>query len=207
MRENKIGQARLDPRRPLVLAIRELGRRPGSMLPHHDRIDAPTELAVQSIGVRAGSPLDLDLRLESVVEGVFVSGDISAVAGGECVRCLAPVSVEVDARVDELFAYPDSLAEQTTEEDEVRRIEGEYLDLEPVVRDAVVLALPLAPLCKDDCQGLCPTCGERLDDLPTGHSHETVDPRWAALAERFGTTEHDPAHAGTSQDPAAAGDS
>lgn len=207
MRENKIGQPRLDPRRPLVLDTRELGRRPGSMLPHPDRVDAPSDLGVQLIGVRAGSPLDLDLRLESVVEGVFVSGDVSAVAEGECVRCLAPVSVEVAARVDELFAYPDSVAEQTTEEDEVRRIEGDYIDLEPVVRDAVVLALPLTPLCSDDCQGLCATCGERLNDLPADHSHDTVDPRWAALAERFGTTEQDPAHAGTSQDPASAGES
>lgn len=207
MRGNKIGKARLDPRRPLVLDTRELGRRPGSMLPHRDQVSLPTELAVQPIGVRSGSPLDLDLRLESVVEGVFVSGDVSAVAEGECARCLTPVTIEVVARVDELFAYPDSVAEQTTEEDEVRRIEGDYIDLEPVVRDAVVLGLPLAPLCKDDCQGLCPNCGERLDDLPAGHSHETVDPRWAALAERFGTTEQDPAHAGTSQDPASAGDS
>lgn len=201
MRENKIGQVRLDPRRPLVLDTRELGRRPGSMQPHHDRVAAPADLAVQPIGVRAGSPLDLDLRLESVVEGVFVSGDVSAAAEGECVRCLAPVSCAVVARVDELFAYPDSTAEQTTEEDEVRRIEGDYIDLEPAVRDAVVLALPLTPLCTEDCPGLCPTCGERLRDLPAGHGHETVDPRWAALAERFGTTEQDPAHAGTNQTP------
>ena len=199
MRENKIGQVRLDPRRPLVLDTRELGRRSGSMQPHNDRVAAPADLAVQPIGVPAGSPLDLELRLESVVEGVFVSGEVCAVAEGECVRCLTPVSYDVVARVDELFAYPDSTAEQTTEEDEVRRISGDYIDLEPVVRDAVVLALPLAPLCKDDCQGLCATCGERLDDLPAGHSHDSIDPRWAALAERFGTTEQDPAPAGTQQ--------
>ncbi len=189
MRENKTTQLRLDPRRPLVLDTRELGRRPGSMLPLGRTVPAPAALEVESIGVGEGSPLTLDLRLESVVEGVYVSGTITAQASGECVRCLAPVSVEVVTRIDELFAYPDSTSAETTEEDEVRRIEGDLIDLEPAVRDAVVLSLPLLPLCRDDCQGLCATCGERLDDLPAGHSHEVIDPRWAALAERFATEE------------------
>jgi uncharacterized protein len=68
----------------------------------------------------------------------------------------------------------------------VPRLEGDHLDLEPVVRDAVVLSLPLTPLCQPDCGGLCPECGERLDDLPADHAHAQLDPRWAALAERFG---------------------
>jgi uncharacterized protein len=94
----------------------------------------------------------------------------------------------VTVEVRELFAYPDSTTEDTADADEVRRMAGDLLDLEPVVRDALVLALPLSPVCWDDCQGLCPTCGSRWEDLPAGHAHETFDPRWAALAERFGSS-------------------
>lgn len=153
------------------------------------QVPAPADLRVGSIAVPEGSGLDLDLRLESVVEGVFVSGTVTASAVGECVRCLTPVTDGVEAPVQELFAYPESTTEETTEEDEVRRLEGDALDLEPTVRDAVVLALPLAPLCRDDCRGLCATCGERWDELPPDHTHETIDPRWAALAERFAGTD------------------
>ncbi|HVX44985.1 MAG TPA: YceD family protein [Mycobacteriales bacterium] len=146
-------------------------------------VSAPAELGVEPIGVSEGAPLELDLRFESVVEGVFVSGTVSARAGGECVRCLRPVATDVVASIAELFAYPDSLTEETTDEDEVRRIEDEKIDLEPAIRDMVVLALPLAPVCREDCPGLCATCGERLEDLPADHTHETIDPRWSALSE------------------------
>jgi uncharacterized protein len=107
-----------------------------------------------------------------------------------------PVSIEVVAPLGELFAYPHSRTELTTDEDEVRRIEGEFIDLEPAVRDAVVLALPLTPLCRDDCLGLCSTCGERWDELPSDHTHDEVDPRWAALAARLAESQTAP-----SQDP------
>ncbi len=153
------------------------------------QVPAPADLRVGPIGVPEGAELDLDLRLESVVEGVFVSGTVRAPETGECVRCLTPVADEVEAPVQELFAYPDSATEETTEEDEVRRLSGDALDLEPTVRDAVVLALPLAPLCRDDCRGLCATCGERRDELPPDHTHDTIDPRWAALTERFAGTD------------------
>ena len=92
---------------------------------------------------------------------------------------------EVVVDIQELFVYPDSTTDETTEEGEVSRLEKDLLDLEPVVRDAIVLALPLTPLCTPDCAGLCVTCGERLDDLPPDHSHEALDPRWAALSQLF----------------------
>ena len=87
--------------------------------------------------------------------------------------------------MQELYAYEGSTTEATSEEDEVRRIDGEHLDLAPLVRDAVVLALPLSPTCTPDCSGLCVDCGQRLDDLPADHTHEVLDPRWAGLADRF----------------------
>ena len=111
---------------------------------------------------------------------------MTAPVTGECARCLTPVSDTVSVPVTELFAYPDSATEQTSEEDEVSHLVGDMLDLEPLVRDALVLDLPLSPLCRDDCRGLCAGCGERLDDLPADHTHTMTDPRWAALAERFG---------------------
>lgn len=129
-----------------------------------------------------GADLQLDLRLESVLEGVLVSGVVRGHYIGECVRCLEPVEGDVTADVQELFVYPDVERERSDDEDEQPRLVGTLLDLEPVVRDALVLALPLQPVCREDCRGLCPECGTRLADDPD-HRHERIDPRWAALQE------------------------
>ncbi len=129
-----------------------------------------------------GTELRLDLRLESVSEGVLVSGTVRGTAVGECGRCLRPIELELDVPVQELYAYPDSTTEATTDEDEISRVQDDRIDLEPLVRDAVVLALPTTPLCRPDCPGLCPVCGSHWDDLPADHRHEEqLDPRWAAL--------------------------
>ena len=145
-------------------------------------VPAPTWLGLDIIGVPEGAPLAFELRLESVTEGVLVTGSASGPLTGECGRCLDPVSDELVVDFCELFAYRDSATDRTTEQDEVHRLDGDYLDVEPVVRDAVVLGLPFTPLCRPDCAGLCPTCGQRLDDLPPDHAHDVLDPRWAALA-------------------------
>lgn len=170
------------PRSPFVFDLRELGRRAGSLREYRRRVPAPTGFGLDVIGVPEGAPLDLELRLESVTEGVLVTGTVSAPLTGQCGRCLDPVSDELDVDVQELFAYADTATDETTEQDEVFRVDGDLLDVEPVVHDAVVLALPWTPLCRPDCAGLCPDCGQRLDDLPAGHAHEVIDPRWAALA-------------------------
>ena len=93
--------------------------------------------------------------------------------------------------LQELYAYEDSTTEETTEEDEVGRLQGDLLDLEPALRDAVVLALPNHPRCREDCPGLCPECGVPRDELPADHSHERLDPRWAALAKLTEDTEQE----------------
>ncbi len=171
-------QTRLDPRQPLVLDTRELGRRPGSMHAVRRVVPAPAGLGVVDlVGVPSGADLELDLRLESVMEGVLVTGRVAGPVQGECGRCLSPVSDSVDVAVQELFAYLPG----EDEDEDVSLMHGDLLDLEPVVRDAVVLALPLTPLCDEDCSGLCPECGERLDDLPQDHAHDAGDPRWSAL--------------------------
>lgn len=166
----------------LVVNIRALGRRPGSLLPVRRSVPAPGGMGLELIEVPAGEELDLDLRVESVMEGVLVSGTVTAPLTGQCSRCLEPMRETVAVQLTELFAYPDSATSQTTDEDEVSRLTGDTIDLEPLVRDAVVLGLPLAPVCDPECAGLCAGCGLRLDDLPDGHEHTDVDPRWAALA-------------------------
>jgi len=182
--ETRRSTTRLDPRSPLVLDVRELGRRPGSMRPLSRSVPAPAHLGVDVLGVPEGSELELDLRLESVVEGVLVSGTVAATVTGECVRCLDPVRSSVEVDLQELYIHPDRGADDDFPEDEemaaLPRLSGDLLDIEPALRDAVVLALPLRPLCREDCPGLCAECGARLDADP-GHGHEVADPRWAAL--------------------------
>ncbi len=183
MPENITPKTHLDPRDPYVIDIRDLGRRPGTMRTLQRDAPAPAGLGLDDvIGVPLGAPVTLELRLESVTEGVLVTGTVTAPLEGECGRCLDPVAEQFVADVCELFAYPDSATDETTEPEEVHRIVDDLLDVEPVVRDTVVLGLPMTPLCRPDCAGLCPDCGQRLDDLPDGHTHELLDPRWAALA-------------------------
>ena len=177
----------MNPHSPFVLDLRELGRRAGGKRDYRRELTAPDHFGLDMIGVPEGAPLVLNVRLESVTEGVLATGRVTGEVAGECGRCLNGFTDALDVDFVELFAYPDSITEETTDSDEIPRLKGDHLDLEPVVRDAVVLSLPLTPLCAPDCAGLCPECGERLDDLPDDHSHQQLDPRWAALAERFGT--------------------
>jgi uncharacterized protein len=158
---------------------------------------APEWMGIMSIGVPEGSDVELDLRLESVVEGVLVTGTALVQLAGECSRCLDPISDELEVDVQELFAYEETDAFGRTrqapaagdadgeDDDEQRYLVGDSLALEPLLRDAVVLDLPLAPVCRDDCPGLCSQCGARLADDPE-HHHDVIDPRWAALGGLLG---------------------
>ncbi|GAA0361718.1 DUF177 domain-containing protein [Actinoallomurus spadix] len=171
---------RIDPRAPFVIDTTTLGRRPGSMREDSRTVPAPADLGVEMVGVTEGADIELDFRLEAVMEGVLVSGTARAPLTGECARCLEPVTSSIEVDFQELYVYSDTRSGESAEEDE-RRLEGDLIDLEPVVRDAMVLALPLSPLCQDDCPGLCSECGVRLADAEPDHHHEAVDPRWAAL--------------------------
>ncbi len=179
MSDNESPKAmRLDPRSPFVINTHDLGRRPGSMQTMELTLPAPTDLGIELLGVPEGSPVELDLRLEAVMEGVLASGRAWVTLTGECARCLEPIEDDLEVELQELFVYPESEAE----EDEASRLDGEFLDLEPVLRDSVVLALPFQPVCQPDCEGLCSECGVRLIEHP-GHAHEeSIDPRWASLS-------------------------
>jgi uncharacterized protein len=143
-------------------------------------VPAPADLGIEVLRVPEGAPVELDLRIEAVMEGVLVTGTANVGLEGECVRCLEPISDEVEVRFQELYVYDDKDVDPD-EEIEVSTLQDDLLDLEPLLRDAVVLALPFQPLCQDDCPGLCPDCGARLADDPDHGHGEPVDPRWAAL--------------------------
>lgn len=173
----------LDPRAPFVLDTRELGRRPGSQREVSLTEAAPAELGIEVLTVPEGSPIQLDLRLEAVMEGVLVTGSAQADLVGECVRCLEAIEDNVEVHFQELFVYEDQAHAESDEELDVRRLEGDLIDLESLLRDAVVLALPFQPLCSEDCAGLCPECGERLADDPDHEHADPIDPRWSALTD------------------------
>jgi uncharacterized protein len=151
------------------------------MFPLHDVVPSPSRIGVEMIGIQADAPLELDLRVESVSEGVLVTGTLSAPTAGECSRCLTPLSGRVEVGLTELFAYPDSITEATTEVDEVGRVVNDIIDLEQPIIDAVGLELPFSPVCRDDCPGLCPRCGVPLATAEPDHHHDEIDPRWAKL--------------------------
>ena len=170
-----------DHRSPLVFDVRSLGRRAGAMTEVVATVPAPAGLGTEVIGVGEGSPIELDLRLESVVEGVLVTGTAVMEAVGECVRCLIEVRVPLEADVQELFVHAGGAEAGYADDEEVSLLQGDLVDLEPVLRDDVVLDLPFQPLCHPGCAGLCPVCGVRLDDHPGHHHDDGADPRWAAL--------------------------
>jgi uncharacterized protein len=179
------GAPRRASRSPLVINISRLGRRPGSMMTFSETVPSPSRIGLDLIGVDQGAPLRLDLRIESVSEGALVTGTVSAPTSGECARCLTPITGDVEIDLTELFAYPDSATDETTESDEIGRVgssgQPDTVDLEQPIIDAIGLALPFSPLCGPDCAGLCPHCGVTMATAEPGHHHEQIDPRWAKL--------------------------
>jgi uncharacterized protein len=159
---------------PYTVSVVDLVHRPGEMREKVIDVTVADEMGNAVIGVRKGAKLHIDARLESLHDGILASGDVRALAQGECVRCLTDIDLPVEVEFAEVFAYSfDEAFDYTVQDDS--------LDLEPLVRDAVVLSLPFQPVCQEDCLGLCPECGVRLLDNP-GHEHEApLDPRWAAL--------------------------
>jgi len=172
--------------------MRQLGRQAGSALTQTRTVPAPDDLRLELIGVPAGADVPLEVRFEAVSEGVLVTGTAIAPLAGECARCLAPLTSSVTVGFQELYLYAESRHDKHESNDEqeeqdageLYHLDGDLLDLEPAFRDAVVLALPMSPLCREDCPGLCAECGARLADAGPDHRHdEAVDPRWAALQQ------------------------
>ena len=165
----------------LAHSVRDLENRPGTMRNLDVEVPAPKDFGTALIGAPEGAPMDLQLRLESVHDGILVSGTVVTSVHGECSRCLDPIDYELPVDVQELFVFdaaPEGDAD--VEDDQVYEVRDEEIDLEPMLRDAVITQLPFQPVCRGDCPGLCAQCGARLEEDPD-HHHEVLDPRWSAL--------------------------
>jgi uncharacterized protein len=176
----------------------ELPRRAGEMKEYQLDLEILEPVGVPLVAVPAGDVIELDIRLESVAEGILLSADLYAIAKGECIRCLDPVEITVERKIQELYRYEPSNdkggkrkkhSSRTDTSDEIDLdavdelwLDGNEMNLEIPIRDAVVLDLPVNPLCSGACLGLCPDCGEKWEKLPEDHAHEVIDARWAGLA-------------------------
>ncbi|WP_232331274.1 YceD family protein [Agromyces laixinhei] len=160
---------------PFRVNVRDLVNRPGEMREHAFAVAAGDRMGEGLVSVKAGSELDLEVRLESVHEGILVTAEVGAVAEGECGRCLIDIALPVEVEFQELFGYHSGEAIEF-------EVQDDHVDLEPIIRDAVVLALPFQPVCRPDCPGLDPETGLRLADHPELVTPEHSDPRWSALA-------------------------
>ena len=170
-------------RSAFVFDMRALGKHPGEFRDEKLTASAPDGVGSGLVLVPAGADVALDLRFEAVSEGVLVTGSAVAPLAGECARCLDPLTTSIEVSFQELYRYLPDPGEDKDDGEE-RFLDGDFLDLEPAFRDAVVLALPLSPLCKDDCRGLCVECGAKLADVGPDHGHgDKVDPRWELLAK------------------------
>jgi uncharacterized protein len=159
----------------LTVGVADLLSRPGQT--RHEELEAVLDgLEVLGSHVPAGAPVTLDLELQSVNEGIVAKGTVSAPWTGECRRCLTTVDAVLTTEVLEIF-------EDEPVEGETSKLDHDRIDLEPMAREAVLLELPLAPLCTDDCAGLCAECGADRNQVDCGHGLEPVDGRWAALGD------------------------
>ena len=160
-----------------TVPVAQLLGRPGEYRDH--QVSGPLD-GVGTALARPAGQVGASLRLESVVEGILVTGTIRLEARIECSRCLEVTTGPIDASVTELYVGPGHL--EASDED-TYRIEGPELDLEPMIRDAVGLTLPLHPLCREGCRGLCVQCGKNLNTGPCNCTEDDLDPRWDALAD------------------------
>lgn len=165
----------------LTIDVRDLVDRPGTMRVLEQSAEAPADFGNAVLKAPEDSDITLDLRLESVHEGILVSGTAVVAVHGECSRCLDPIDYDLEVDVQELFVF-DASGPEGNEDDDMYDVQDDRIDLEPMLRDAAITKLPFQPVCREDCQGLCAECGARLEEDP-GHQHEVVDPRWSALSQ------------------------
>lgn len=163
-----------------LLNTHDLPRRAGEMKKYQIAIEFDRAIGIDVIAVPVGT-LNLDLRLESVTEGILVTGEFEVVAKGECIRCLDPIALALKRNFQELYTYEPNRDDPDELEEDQLLIHGEVIDLEVPIRDAIVLALPINPVCNKECEGLCPECGKKWTELPDAHAHEQLDSRWSAL--------------------------
>ena len=176
--------------KPFRFNTSELPRRAGEMREYQLDIHLEQPIGIDMIAVSAGN-LVLELRIESVDDGVLASGKFETIAKGECIRCLDPIALSISKSFQELYAYKSKreAKNDNEEQDDELLMDGDFIDLENPIRDAIVLSLPINPVCAESCEGLCPECGEKWQELPEDHSHDQIDVRWSALKGFIGESE------------------
>lgn len=180
------------------VSLTHLPRRPGNMWEADLEFVAPPELEVGMAKVAPASKMPAQIRIESVLDGVLVNLDFDFEVEAECARCLEPVMWTDHSRVTELFLYEETdsrgrvvqACDDASEELTFFYVQDDAVDLLDSVRDAIVLDLPLSPLCRPDCLGICPQCGDKFEGVP--HDHATTDHRWSALEGLLESTNNDP---------------
>jgi uncharacterized protein len=166
---------------PFVVDVRALLGKPGAYQRLEITEPAGPDVRTEVVAVGGSEPVTSEVMLESVREGILVTGQAATVGDAVCSRCLDPVRVDLRAPLQELYAWSAQEAEVDDLGELGPHLDGELLDLRPPIRDGLILEMPQAPLCEPDCPGLCPQCGVRFADDPS-HIHESSDPRWAALS-------------------------
>lgn len=164
----------------LTMSVTELLGRPGE---HRDlRVSEPIEGVGTTLARLTEEPVSGDLRAESVVEGILVTGRVAGTTSVQCARCLRSFDSDVAVDLCELFVAPGHIP-QDAEADDTYRVSGTEINLEPMLRDAITLTLPLHPLCRADCRGICAQCGADLNAGDCSCTTNDTDPRWAPLEE------------------------
>ena len=193
----------MSPSKVFIFNTHDLPRRAGEMREFDLDVPAPERMGIDVIAVPADQVIHIAMKLESVTEGVLVSAHVSTIAAGECIRCLDPVEVAIMRYFQELYRYAPERAHTKAqrkaaevfndmEDDDDLVMDGELINLEGPVRDAIVLGLPINPICAPECLGLCPGCGIKWNMLAPDHRHNLTDPRWAGLSDLLEEENPDP---------------
>jgi uncharacterized protein len=160
----------------LTVSVAELLGRPGE---YRDiRVAEPVAGVGNALARLTDDPVEAGLRAESVIEGVLVTGHVSGSTALQCARCLIEFPSTVDVDVCELYVAPGHGAPA---DDDTYRVQGTEIHLEAMLRDAITLAIPLQPLCREDCKGICASCGADLNSATCTCVEDDTDPRWAPL--------------------------
>lgn len=164
---------------PIVIDVSDLVEQPGATRPVNLAVPPPDGLELPLATV-AGD-VQVDGVLESLVDGILCRGTVAATVRLACSRCLEPLTDDLRTDVAELYGDAGAPAPDRAPPEEGFAVDGGLIDLDPLLRDVVAAAVPLQPLCRDDCAGLCAQCGIDLNRAACDCRSETHDPRWAAL--------------------------
>lgn len=176
----------MDFRSPWVISLSSLPHQEGAHITWEREIDAPEDFGTELLAARPGSQIYASCTLTSVSEGVLVSGTGEVELVGQCSRCLTPLEEHRSETFNELVLYPSrrqALIDEGDEDaEEMPVVQDDHIDIEGIVRDAIVSSIDFTPLCRPDCPGLCAVCGLPWDELPDDHHHEALNPAFDALA-------------------------